>query len=114
MSERRLQKKCLQYARDRGCFARKTETPGHAGFPDSVIHYSGRTLYVEFKNPNGKGVLSPLQTVVINDLREHGMHVAIIDNPNDFHEAIRCIMIGDMPGSWRMSLPNPKQARISK
>jgi len=80
MNERDLQKKCLDYARDQGCFARKVETPAHNGFPDCIFHYKGKTLYVEFKNPNGKGKVSPLQQKDHARLADAGMTVLIIDD----------------------------------
>ncbi|MBQ60525.1 MAG: hypothetical protein CMQ19_00470 [Gammaproteobacteria bacterium] len=80
MNERDLQKKCLAYARDQGCFARKVETPAHNGFPDCIFHFKGKTLYVEFKNPNGKGKVSPIQAKDHQRLEAVGMTVYVVDD----------------------------------
>ena len=84
MNERQLQAKCVKWAKSKGVWCRKVETPAYNGFPDVMCLYSGKALFIEFKSPTGKGRLSPLQ---INDhkiLLEVGFEVSVIDNLDDF------------------------------
>ena len=61
-SEKKLENDCCMLARQKGLAAVKLEKNGHKGIPDRVIIGSGgKTIYVEFKNPEGTGVISKEQ-----------------------------------------------------
>ena len=61
-SEKDLENACCMIARAKGLAAVKLEKNGHKGIPDRIIiGEGGKTVFVEFKNPNGTGVISPEQ-----------------------------------------------------
>lgn len=61
-SEKKLENDCCMIARAKGLAAVKLEKNGHKGIPDrAIIGRGGKTIYVEFKNPEGTGVISPEQ-----------------------------------------------------
>ena len=83
-NERELQAKCLKNARTLGVLARKVETPAYNGFPDCIFFYDGRCMLVEFKHPNGKGRLSPIQLKDHQRLNEVGVYVWVIEDCDNF------------------------------
>ena len=61
-SEKKLENDCCMLARQKGLAAVKLEKNGHKGIPDrAIIGQGGKTIYVEFKNPEGTGVISAEQ-----------------------------------------------------
>ncbi len=57
--ERKLEIACCTYARQRGLIAVKLEKNAHKGIPDYMfIAEGGTTMFVEFKRPDGRGVVS--------------------------------------------------------
>tara|TARA_R110000803_G_scaffold133_3_gene562 strand:+ start:1264 stop:1548 length:285 start_codon:yes stop_codon:yes gene_type:complete len=92
MSESRLQTKCLKEARRLGVWARNITTPAYSGMADCMFLYDGRVLFVEFKNPNKKGRLSPLQVVDHERLRAVGHYVLVIDDYSEFTDALETFM----------------------
>jgi len=83
-NERELQAKCLKYARAQGVFARKVETPAFNGFPDCIFFYNGRCMLIEFKHPNGKGRLSPIQVKDHGRLLEVDVTVWVVEDYDIF------------------------------
>ena len=60
--ERKLEIDCCTYARKKGIIAVKLEKNSHKGIPDYMfIAEGGATMFVEFKRPDGKGVVSDEQ-----------------------------------------------------
>ena len=60
--EKELENECCRIARQKGLAAVKLEQTGHKGIPDRIfIEAGGRVMFVEFKNPNGRGVISAEQ-----------------------------------------------------
>ena len=61
--ESKLQKSCVKLAKRNKVLAIKVHAEGKKGWPDLLLIFpiNGKTVYVEMKNPNGKGVLSKLQ-----------------------------------------------------
>ena len=87
-TESNLVKACCNLARKKGLAAVKLEKNGNKGIPDYMfIQEGGKTLFVEFKRPDGKGVLSEEQKFWRKFL---GYSCVIIDNENDF---IRHLML---------------------
>ena len=88
-NERELQRACLKWARLQGVEGWKTETPNYNGFPDCTFWYQGKVLLVEFKHPNGKGGLSPLQVNKHAQLANVGHGVWVLDSLDAFKCCIR-------------------------
>ena len=62
--EKKLEEECCQIARQKGLAAVKLEQTGHKGIPDrAFIQRGGRTAYVEFKKPDGTGVIEDEQKI---------------------------------------------------
>lgn len=79
-NEGALQAKCLKHARFLGVWGRKVETPSYRGFPDTMYLWQGRVMLIEFKHPNGKGTVSPLQGKDHERLRAVGVPVYVVDS----------------------------------
>ena len=86
MSEAQDQKKCRSLAAAYGWLSYKLAAPGHRGVPDVMFIKGGRIIFVEFKNFNGKGRLSALQTRTIERMQGAGADVMVIDSMKDFME----------------------------
>jgi hypothetical protein len=84
--ERKLEIACCTYARKRGIIAVKLEKNAHKGIPDYMfIEEGGRTMFVEFKRPDGRGVISNEQKYWAEFL---GYSHGFIDNFEDFRERL--------------------------
>ncbi len=85
-----LSKQCVKYARILDVLCWKTVVIGRRGFLDLTLLFpNGHVMFVELKNPNGKGVLSALQTKTINDMRAHNADVHVIDNIQAFSALVQ-------------------------
>lgn len=63
-SEKKLENDCCQIARKKGLVAVKLEKNGHKGIPDRLfIKQGGQSIFVEFKRPDGNGIVAPEQKV---------------------------------------------------
>ena len=63
-SEKKLENDCCMIARAKGLAAVKLEKNGHKGIPDrEFMMRGGQSIYVEFKRPDGSGIISPEQKV---------------------------------------------------
>lgn len=71
MLEAKLQAKCVALAKTNNVLARKIHAENSKGFPDLLLIFpiTGKTVYVEMKNTNGKGKLSKLQEREIERIR---------------------------------------------
>lgn len=83
MSEKALEKWSRDTAKAAGMLSYKFSSPAQRGVPDCIFLYKGAIRFVEFKNPNGKGVVSPLQKKKISEIVAQGFGVAVIDNKSD-------------------------------
>jgi len=88
VTEGALQRACIKRGEQDGWLAYKFASPSHRGVPDCVFIKKGHTVWVEFKNPNGKGKLSELQSVTINRMRQHGADVHICSSMEQFLHVI--------------------------
>lgn len=62
--EIKLESVCCHIARQKGLAAVKLEKNGHVGIPDrEFMRRGGQSIYVEFKRPDGSGIVSPEQKV---------------------------------------------------
>ena len=85
-NERKLEIDCCTYARKRGIIAVKLEKNAHKGIPDYMfIAEGGTTMFVEFKRPDGKGVVSNEQKFWAEFL---GYSHRFIDNFEDFKKRL--------------------------
>ena len=63
-SEKKLENDCCMIARAKGLAAFKLEGTRHKGIPDrEFMMRGGQSIYVEFKRPDGGGIVSPQQKV---------------------------------------------------
>lgn len=90
MNEKQLEDKCTLYARGKGIIAIKLEKTGMVGVPDRLFIASScdnevKCIFVEFKNPNGKGKLSEYQKFWKYMLKESFF---VVDNFEKFKEII--------------------------
>lgn len=88
-SEANLQKYLLQQARYHNVYGRKMTTPGRRGFPDVMLAYRGRVVFVEIKSPTGRGKLSELQALEIDRMERAGLKVQIVTSKKEADEVIR-------------------------
>ena len=85
-AERKLEIDCCTYARKKGIIAVKLEKNSHKGIPDYIfIAEGGTTMFVEFKRPDGGGVVSNEQKYWAEFL---GYSHRFIDNFEDFKERL--------------------------
>tara|TARA_R100000541_G_scaffold20106_1_gene29958 strand:- start:174 stop:440 length:267 start_codon:yes stop_codon:yes gene_type:complete len=82
MTESKIEKACSKWAESAGWQVFKFVSPGQRGVPDKVFLKSGKTVFVEFKQPGGK--LSTLQKVQIEKLKANDFKVFIIDSLEGF------------------------------
>lgn len=78
MLESQLEQKCMGYARANGWWEVKIMRCSRNGIPDRVLGFNGHTVFVEFKQPNGR--LSPFQQREHATMRRCGMTVWVIDS----------------------------------
>ena len=84
--ERKLEIACCTYARQRGIIAVKLEKNAHKGIPDYMfIAEGGTTMFVEFKRPDGRGVVSDEQNYWAEFL---GYSHKFVDNFEDFKKRL--------------------------
>ena len=82
MTEKQLEEKCTAFARSKGIAVVKLENNKNKGIPDRMfIAEGGDVLFIEFKNPNKKGVVSQEQKFWLSFLGGKGH---ICDNFADF------------------------------
>ena len=84
--ERKLEIACCIYSRKKGIFAVKLEKNSHKGIPDYMfVAEGGRAMFVEFKRPDGRGVVSDEQKYWAEFL---GYSHKFIDNFEDFKKRL--------------------------
>ena len=76
MLEKDIEAAAVKAARLDGWFCWKLASPSLRGVPDRMFFRQGRMVFIEFKTP--KGVVSALQSEMLNLLRREGFeaHVA--------------------------------------
>ena len=62
---------------------------GKSGFPDVLLIYNGKSVYIELKSPTGNGRLSKLQQVRIDELRSLGATVYVISTKEGIDNALK-------------------------
>lgn len=79
-SEASIQRAVIDYAKKRGCLCKKMEAGrfGSSGWPDFMVLYGGRSMFIEFKRPGGK--LTDLQAENHRALGEMRFPVHTVDD----------------------------------
>lgn len=100
MGESKLQKKCCDYARNWGVLARKVHVERRKGWPDLLLifPYTGETVYVEMKNPNGKGKIAELQRTEHQKIVNQGASAYFCENFNIFRALVQTHLHIPLPG----------------
>lgn len=91
MSEGNLEKYLIDRAAAHRVYQRKVKLAGRRGFPDRMLAYGGRVVFVELKNPNGKGRLSKMQEREIAEMRDVGLDVRVMKSKEEVDDAIKTI-----------------------
>jgi hypothetical protein len=89
ITEKSFQKTVILRAKRLGCFVAKMEAVGQAGFPDLLLIYRGRSLYLELKSPKGTGKLSALQVHMHEQLRAAGAWVEVAQDMYRVEELLK-------------------------
>lgn len=88
MIEQKLENRFVREVKKCGGLALKFTTPSLSGMPDRLVLFpDGRLAFVEMKAPGKKP--RPLQKKRINDLREMGFTVYVIDSEEGISEFIK-------------------------
>ena len=69
----------IEEAEADGWFVRKVAWPGRRGAPDRVFIKGGRTVWIEFKRPDGKGHLARIQGRNRDDMKAAGAEVHVVE-----------------------------------
>lgn len=78
------------YAKLRGWWTIKVDTPTCNGVPDRLYLRRGRYVWVEWKRPGrGEGGLAAIQVVRIKEMREHGAEVYVLDDIDEFKRIMK-------------------------
>lgn len=87
MREETVERRLVELARRHGGIARKWVSPGVRGVPDRIVILpGGRVFFVEVKRPGGKPRAD--QVVQLNQLRQLGCDVYVVDDADKFFEEI--------------------------
>ena len=81
MLEKQIEKSVCEYARGKGALALKFNSMARAAVPDRLFVYRGNMWFCEFKREGQKP--TPAQEREHARLREHSIHVYVIDNVED-------------------------------
>ena len=101
MSEATLSKYIYNKAKALGCMVVKIDA-SHRGWPDRLILHNGKCMFIEVKNPNGRGRLSKLQRYTIERIKSIGIQAFVIDNKNMANEVLyNFIKQGDNDGNTK-------------
>jgi hypothetical protein len=89
ITEKSFQKSVILLAKRLGCFVAKMEAVGQAGFPDLLVIFNGKSLYLELKSPKGTGKLSALQIHMHEQLRKAGAWVEVAQDMKRVEELLK-------------------------
>ncbi len=91
--EAAIEKPCVKRAEANGWLVRKLKWVGRRGAPDRVFIQGIRTVFVEFKDPEGE--LAELQKREISRMRKAGAEVHVIDRIEDFCMVLGIVYVSD-------------------
>jgi hypothetical protein len=92
--ESKLEQAFRRRCKAEGIFERKLMSPSSTGFPDRVMMYRGRVVFLEFKNPNGSGRESAKQHNTRKAINRAGVKSLVINNYEEAKNAIDEILNG--------------------
>jgi hypothetical protein len=98
----------------RGGWSVKTTGVAAAGVPDRIGHYRGIALFIEVKNSNGTGRLSPLQLATLRKIHVSGGVALVMDDAHqveDVCDRIDHILDGER---WRMTTLLPTISNLGR
>ncbi|GHV27083.1 nuclease [Clostridia bacterium] len=99
MREREVERKLITAVKRMGGMCPKLVSPGFDGMPDRLLLMPGGLVaFVEVKKPGGKP--TPLQVYRHSQLRQLGMQVYVLDDP----EQIQTILGEICRNSYHMSI----------
>lgn len=78
MNEKHIEQALKHAVDELGGLCWKLVSPGTAGVPDRICIYHGRIVFVELKTPGRSP--RPIQRRRIQQLRDHGMNVVVVDS----------------------------------
>jgi hypothetical protein len=78
--ENKLQKYLVAQCKSHDILCRKLRAEGRRGWPDMILIFEGHIVFIELKNPNGKGELSALQELEIKEIKDHGAAAVVVDS----------------------------------
>lgn len=78
MLEKKIESKAVDYAKKKGCWVRKFQSPGRRSAPDRIFAYEGSVWWIEFKAP--KCEATKLQKSEHSDMRKFGLRVYVCDS----------------------------------
>jgi hypothetical protein len=91
-TEKHLQDYIMDECKRLDVLCHKMESRSCRGWPDLVLIYGGRVVFVEVKSPAGTGRLSALQIHTINDITLHGGRAAVVESKHEADLAIwKCL-----------------------
>jgi len=80
MSESTLQSKIMAFCKTMDVLCYKFASPSKRGVPDLLVVSNGRCLFLEVKNPNGRGRVSALQQREIDRLNRNDTPAFVVDD----------------------------------
>ncbi len=97
-TEAKLQAKCVDLARKNNIMVRKVHAENRRGFPDLILIFpiNGKTVYVEMKHPNGKGILATLQSLEIKRIRAQNASAYVCHTYKKFTEILTTHLTTDL------------------
>lgn len=97
MLEKEVEKYLESEIKKMGGICLKFISPSLRGVPDRLIGYFGKVYFVEVIRPGEKS--RPLQVVVQNKLRRHGLNVTVVDSKESVDELCRRMFEERVDGS---------------
>lgn len=86
MLERNLEKRCVNYAKDKNWICVKQTAEHCRGVPDRLFIKNGNIFFVEFKSIRGK--MTELQAMFKKQLENNGVFVVVVSNFEQFKSLI--------------------------
>lgn len=89
VTEQQLEQRLKASVKSLGGLCWKLTSPGLAGVPDRICLHHGRIVFVELKAPGKKP--RPIQHRRIQQLREHGFEVFVLDSAEGIREVCNAL-----------------------
>lgn len=78
MREKDIEARLVRHVKRLGGLCYKFTSPGHAGVPDRIIFYKGKTILVELKAPGAKP--RPNQSIEIKRIKSQAIPCLVLDS----------------------------------